>query len=329
MARQLRIEYPGAFYHIYSRGNQKQPIFLVDDDRYYFLKILDDTHKKFGLTIQAYCLMSNHYHLSASTPRGGLARAMHFANTTYTVYINKKHKRCGHLFQGRYRSILVEASTYSLELSRYIHLNPVRAGLVPFPDQYPWSSYSEYCGKRAPYPWLDITPILGQNGQDRMRMIETYNAYVLSGIGRDAPQGYPDSKRTGVLGSADFVDSIRRSQLRGLEAIRDREQPQRETFRRRASLSEILELANGMLGPQNRLSKCAVIFIGHRWADHTLAELAAFLGMSISGISNGRRRAEREVAQNATFNRVIAEISSLIQSDREGQTYLLSESDKR
>jgi len=99
MARQLRIEYPGAFYHVTSRGNQKQPIFLQDDDRRYFLSRLDETHEKKDAVIHAYCLMENHYHLILETPRGNLSKIMHSINTAYTIYFNGRHSRCGHLFQ--------------------------------------------------------------------------------------------------------------------------------------------------------------------------------------------------------------------------------------
>ena len=322
MSRQLRIEYAGASYHVYSRGNQKQPIFLSDEDRYYFLKILGDAHGKFGITFQAYCLMSNHYHLSASTPVGGLSRAMHFSNSSYSTYLNRKHKRCGHLFQGRFRSVLVEASSYSYELSRYIHLNPVRGGLASTPDEYPWSSYSEYCGTRVPYPWLDTTLILGRHDSNRAQLRETYKAFVMAGIGGKAPLGYHESKRTGILGSSEFVDTIRRNYLKGQEERRDREKPQLEFYRNRIPLPEILELTERALGLQNRLVKCAAIYVSHRRADYTLTEIAAFFGMSISGISNSRQRAEKEIVQNAAFARVIEEISHGARgcSDRKGQT---------
>jgi putative transposase len=315
MARQLRIEFPGANYHIFSRGNQKQPIFLSDDDRHYFLKILRDTHDKFGITYHAYCLMPNHYHLGASTPRVGLAKAMHFTNTAYAVYINRKHNRCGHLFQGRYRSVLVEAGSYMLGLSRYIHLNPVRAGLVASPDQYPWSSFPEYAGIRRPYPWLDMTPVLGRLDADRGPLQEAYMSYVRSGIEAGAPSGYYESKSSGILGGEEFIDVIRRNQIKGMADVHDRERPQLEVYRHRASLAEIFAVVNRALSPHNNLVKCAFIYIGHRRADYTLAEIASFLNMSVLGVSNARRRAENEVARNGTFARAIDEMSKVSQNE--------------
>ena len=126
MPRQLRIEYPGAFYHVYSRGNQKQPIFFSDDDRYYYLNILRQAHERLGCISHLYCLMDSHYHLTLETPDANLSQIMHFINSAYSVYLNKKHERCGHLFQGRFKAILVQADAYARTLATYIHGNPVR-----------------------------------------------------------------------------------------------------------------------------------------------------------------------------------------------------------
>jgi putative transposase len=309
MSRQLRVEYAGAFYHIFSRGNQKQPIFFSDEDRFYFLKILGDVHDKFGMIFQAYCLMLNHYHLNASTPYGGLSKALHLMNTAYSVYLNRKHGRCGHLFQGRFRSILVEAGSYAIELSRYIHLNPVRAGLVARPEDYAWSSYREYLGLRIPYPWLDPSPIVGRPSPGDSERRNNYAAYVMAGIGADPPAGYYESKRTGILGGEEFADTIRRDYLKAQVEVRDRERPQLDVYRKRVTLPEILELAQSTIGLRNKLSKSAAIYLSHRYEDYTLMEIASFHKMSISGVSNSRRRAEKEIAQSATFAGMIQDIA--------------------
>ena len=156
MARQLRIEYPGAFYHITSRGNQKQPIALSDRDRFTFLRIIRDACEKFGAIIHTYCIMGNHYHLLLQTLSANLSRIMHFINTTYTHYFNWKNGKSGHLFQGRYSAILIDSEAYGLEVSRYSHLNPVRAKIVAQTEDYPWSSYREFMGSRTAPPWLDV-----------------------------------------------------------------------------------------------------------------------------------------------------------------------------
>jgi len=130
MARPLRIEFAGASYHITARGNERKDIFKSVRDRDRFLSCLESATERYGAVVHAYCLMTNHYHLLLATPSGNLSQIMRHINGAYTMYFNTKRKRSGHLFQGRYRGILVEADEYAKELSRYIHLNPVRAGIV-------------------------------------------------------------------------------------------------------------------------------------------------------------------------------------------------------
>jgi len=154
MTRPLRIEYPGAFYHITSRGNERKDIFKSLRDMEKFLSYLESATKRYGAVIHAYCLMDTHYHLFIETPLGNLSKIIHHINGAYTNYYNKKRERTGHLFQGRYKAILVEADEYAKELSRYIHLNPVRAGMVDNPEEYIWSSYRYYISNEKTPEWL-------------------------------------------------------------------------------------------------------------------------------------------------------------------------------
>lgn len=147
MGRPIRIEYPCALYHITSRGNEKRKIFASDEDRLKFLQIIEDYHDRYGILIHSYVLMDNHYHLILETPQGNLLKVMHGINSGYTGYFNRRYKRTGHLFQGRYKAILVDKDNYLIELTRYVHLNPVRAKAVERPEQYRWSSYCGYIGK--------------------------------------------------------------------------------------------------------------------------------------------------------------------------------------
>jgi REP element-mobilizing transposase RayT len=144
MARPLRVEYEGAVYHVTARGNERRKIFFTEVDYTKFVKYLTESKKKFNINIHCYVLMSNHYHLIIETPEANLSKAMHYINSSYTTYINVNKKRSGHLFQGRYKSIIIDADNYLLELSRYIHLNPVRAGMVQKPADYQYSSYSAF-----------------------------------------------------------------------------------------------------------------------------------------------------------------------------------------
>jgi len=144
MARPLRIEYEGAFYHVTSRGNDRKRIYFTESDYYKFRSCLKEAQQKYGYLLHCYVLMPNHYHLLMETPHANVSKVMHFINGSYTNYINKKHRRSGHLFQGRYKAIVVDRDNYLLELSRYLHLNPVRAELVAKPIDYAHSSYKSY-----------------------------------------------------------------------------------------------------------------------------------------------------------------------------------------
>jgi len=148
MGRPLRIEYAGAHYHVTAQGNEKKDVFKSQRDREQFLSYLESAVNRYGAVIHAYYLMSNHYHLLIETPSGNISQIMQHINGAYTNYFNVKRKRVGHLFQSHYKAILIEADAYSKELSRYIHLNSVRAGMVNRPEEYRWSSYCDYISQR-------------------------------------------------------------------------------------------------------------------------------------------------------------------------------------
>ena len=146
MARPLRIEYAGALYHVTSRGDRQEAIFEDDQDRTVFLNVLGEVISRFRWRCHAYCLMGNHYHLMIETPEGNLTKGMRQLNGVFTQWSNRRHKRSGHVFQGRYKAILVDRESYFLELARYIVLNPVRAAMVKHPNQWKWSSYGATSG---------------------------------------------------------------------------------------------------------------------------------------------------------------------------------------
>ena len=178
MARPLRIEYPGAFYHVTSRGNEQKDVFKSQKDREKFLSYVESAVVRYGAVVHTWCLMSNHYHLLLETPSGNLSQIMRHINGAYTTYFNVKRKRAGHLFQGRYKAILVEADAYALELSRYMHLNPVRAGMVAKPEHYQWSSYRSYIGHSPTPEWLKTDFILGYFGRKAPDAKNSYRRFV-------------------------------------------------------------------------------------------------------------------------------------------------------
>jgi len=167
MARPLRIEFAGALYHLTARGDRREAIYEDDGDRERFLDVLAEVVDRYNWVCYAFCLMTNHYHLVVETIEGNLSRGMRHLNGVYTQASNRRHGRAGHLFQGRFKGILVDRDAYLLELSRYVVLNPVRAGMVDEPGQWPWSSYRAMIGT-APIPdWLSVDGLLRQFGQDR------------------------------------------------------------------------------------------------------------------------------------------------------------------
>jgi len=156
MARPLRLQFEGAVYHITSRGNARQEIFLDDKDRTVFLEVLAEVIGRFGWICHAYCLMSNHYHILIETPEPNLSRGMQLLNGVYTQRFNRYHKRFGHVLQGRYKAILVERESHLLELARYVVLNPVRAKMVSSAKDWPWSSYRAMSGQSDVPEFLHI-----------------------------------------------------------------------------------------------------------------------------------------------------------------------------
>jgi REP element-mobilizing transposase RayT len=160
MARPLRIEFPGALYHVTARGNARQDIFLNDEDRQQFLKILERVVSRFHLLLHAYCLMDNHSHLVVETPEANLSKAMRQLNGVYTQAFNRRHDRVGHVLQGRFKAIVVDRDSYLLELCRYVVLNPVRAKTTRKPDTYPWSSYRATAGLAATPAFLAVDWLL-------------------------------------------------------------------------------------------------------------------------------------------------------------------------
>ena len=162
MARKPRIHYPGALYHVILRGNAHQDIFFDDEDRYRFYLLLQEGMERYGHRIHAFCLMTNHAHMALQSGEVPLSRLMQNLSFRYTRWINWRFKRSGHLFQGRYRGILIERDSYLVPLSRYIHLNPVRAGIVAKPEEYTWSSYPGYLNEKKGHEWVECSWVLSQ-----------------------------------------------------------------------------------------------------------------------------------------------------------------------
>ena len=206
MARPLRIEFAGALYHLTSRGDRREDIYLDDADRVMFLEVLAEVCDRFRWVCHAYCLMSNHYHLLIETRDATLAKGMRQLNGVFTQRSNRRHHRVGHVFQGRYKAILVQKEAYLLELARYVVLNPVRAGMVRSARDWPWSSYRATAGWSEVPSWLTIEWLLSAFGARRKAAMEAYRRFVSEGKGASSP--WDELKRQVYLGDEAFVDRM-------------------------------------------------------------------------------------------------------------------------
>ncbi|MYM22341.1 addiction module toxin RelE [Duganella sp. FT135W] len=206
MTRPLRLEYPGALYHVTSRGDRKAPIFRDDTDRAMWLQTLGEVCGQFQFVVYAFCQMGNHYHLLVETLDGKLARGMRQLNGIYSQYFNRRHELVGHVFQGRYNAILVEKHSYLCELARYIVLNPVRAHLVRSPEEWAWSSYNHTYTELPAPSWLDVQWLLSKFSSPHHHARESYRKFVLAGVGLASP--LKDTYRQLILGSEQFIKQL-------------------------------------------------------------------------------------------------------------------------
>jgi putative transposase len=209
MARPLRIEYAGALYHVTSRGDRQEAIFDDDRDRTAFLSVLSEVVSRFRWRCHAYCLMGNHYHLMIETPEANLTKGMRQLNGVFTQWSNRRHHRSGHLFQGRYKAILVDRDSHFVELARYIVLNPVRAALVKYPRLWAWSSYGGTLGSRPAPLWLATDGVLAEFGKKRGSARRKYQQFIEEGM--SAESIWKDLKGQIYLGDDDFVERMRKN----------------------------------------------------------------------------------------------------------------------
>lgn len=216
MARPLRIEFSGALYHVTSRGDRREPIFEDDEDRLKYLSILAEVVGRFNWDCHAYCLMTNHCHLVIETPDGNLSKGMRQLNGMYAQASNRRHNRMGHLFQGRFKGILVDKESYQLELTRYVVLNPVRAGMVKHPVEYEWSSYRAMVGEAPPPSWLATDGLLARFGKRRADARRKYARFVVEGISVESI--WTELRQQIYLGDKKFVERMqRKAELQGDE----------------------------------------------------------------------------------------------------------------
>lgn len=283
MSRPLRIEYAGAVYHVTSRGNEKKPVFRTDTDRQDFLNTLQHVNKRYNWICHAYCLMTNHYHLLIDTPDGNLSIGMRQLNGVYTQLFNKLHGRTGHLFQGRYKAILIQKDSHLLEVCRYVVLNPVRAKMVERPEDHAWSSYLATAGKATPHPCLTTDWVLGQFSGKRGKAEQEYRQFVSWGIGEKSI--WTGVRGQALLGEESFMEQMV-DHLRKHKAIP--EIPRHQRYAARPPLAALFPegLRKNEKRLQKRLSE-AVERHGYRQS-----EIARQVGVHYSTISRWLREYE-------------------------------------
>ncbi|MBW2056778.1 MAG: transposase [Deltaproteobacteria bacterium] len=276
MARPLRIEFPGAVYHITSRGNAGQSIFRDDQDRVNFLGILKETIKRFNWCLHAYCLMENHYHLVVETVDGKLSQGMRHLNGVYTQRFNRRHQQTGHIFQGRYGSILVDRQSHLLEVCRYVVLNPVRAAIVQEPAKWPWSSYRATSGLGGRPTFLTTDWVLAQFDEDRREAQKRYRRFVASGISQPSP--WQELQGRFILGGREFLERI-------TPLLQDRsriqEVPKLERFASRPPLDDLL----GEKMQRDKARRNQAVVSAHLEYGYTLSEIAKILGLHYTTVS--------------------------------------------
>ena len=307
MARPLRIEYEGAIYHVTARGNERSKIFFTKRDYQKFKEYLADGESKYGFILHAYVFMTTHYHLIIETPDGNLGKIMHFLNGSYTTYINIKRKRSGHLFQGRYKAILVDKDSYLLELSRYLHLNPVRAKMVETSEEYPHSSYGSYISDRKE-EIVTRDMILGLLTGNGANAGERYKAFVENGLGEELKS--PMEKVYGglILGRECFIrEVLSRLESEQLEGV---EVSHRKTLRAILGVEEIISALcehygvalEEVAGNKRSEARNAGVYLLKKYTGATNTEIGAlFGGITYSAVA--------KISQN--FSRLMADDKEL------------------
>lgn len=276
MVRPLRIEYEGATYHVTSRGDRQEPIVWDDTDRFAFIRVLAEALERFDAQVWAYCLMDNHYHLVLHTHHANLSRLMRQINGVYTQKFNRRHGVAGHLFQGRFKSILIDSDRYLLEVCRYVDLNPVRAGMVVLPQEYAWSSYLAHAGKMLRPDWLDSRPLYEHLAHDPVAAAAKYTEFVAQGDGIDLWGEHLRQQR--YLGDDAFIDRMQK-----LSGLNDQPKSQVSGMRRHPAASK--PISGYVLSGAGKVERNAGIVLAFVEGGYTQTAIASAFGVSVSTVS--------------------------------------------
>ena len=323
MARPLRIQYENASYHVTCRGNARENIFADDTDRKKFLTLLLRSSGIYQVDVLAFVLMTNHFHIIVRTPRANLQEFMRHFNISYTSYFNYAHDRVGHLFQGRYKSFLIDADKYLMEVSRYVHLNPIRIKkneslsakeLRKQLCDFPWSSYPDYIGKEDRYPWVKREALLTYFGGDSSQARSAYARFVESGLSGDIPNPLAQGKGHGIIGDGSFIEKITD---RFLPSKSKREVPAVKRIKKHINPGGIIKAVVSETGtPQSAF--CARGYRGvarglamellYRHGGLTQREIGELTGVDYSTVSVARKRFRTLADQDEELKTLLARI---------------------
>jgi len=317
MARRPRIHFTGALYHVISRGNQRQVIFKDRDDFRQFQVFLENAQKQFAFILYAYVLMPNHIHLLLQVGRNPLSKVMQTLLLRYTRYYNKRYRKVGHLFQGRYRGILCDRENYLLELIRYLHLNPVRARMVKDPMGYPWSSHRIYLEGRD-VGGIAVEEILARWSRQRKQAIQSYESFVLDGIERGHREEYYEVKEQRYLGEEDFVERVERQ----LGKAEETEGHVRITISEIADESvkqwgrTVSEIRSKRRGRQESMLRAVVAYVGREIGGITLTEAARYLRRDLVTLSLAVKRVEEKMKKDKNLQRRVEDLCRKLREGR-------------
>jgi REP element-mobilizing transposase RayT len=319
MARKPRIHFPGALFHVITRGNQRQAIFKGPEDFRRFQEFLDKAQKQWGMRLYAYALMPNHVHLLLQVRHSPLAKMMQTLLHRYTHYYNKRYRKVGHLFQGRYKGILCDRDEYLAELIRYIHLNPVRAQLVKTPQAYPWSSHRIYLGG-TDGGGVAVEEILARWSKQRKQAVKGYERFVAEGISQGHMEKYYEVKKQRYLGEEEFVERVE-EQLSEAET----ELPVRIT------MSEIVgEVARGWgmavseihskrRGRLEAMLRALAAYVGREIGGMTLTKAAGYLRRDLATLSIGVRKLEQKMKEDPKLRQRVEGLIERLKQGRKKQ----------
>lgn len=312
MARPLRIEYPGAFYHIIQRGTERKAIFKTDSDKKRFLSYFDNLPIRYHVRIHAYILLDNHYHLILETLQANLSKAIHYLDTSYAVYFNSKRKRVGPLYQGRYKAILVQEDVFLHHLSRYIHLNPVRAKIAQKPEDYTWSSYKYYVSGCNSPKWLRTDFILRMFAKTLLQSKRLYKNFVIRGIGQEKEIITENTIKGFLLGNKDFFEQVQDKFLKGKS---DPEIPQIREIKAltEPSMEQISQIVKRNTIDNEKTARRLSIYFSRKFTQNKLREIATYHGgITDAAVSQLYSRVEQERMRNKKFNKFLVSIERIL-----------------